>query len=36
MLPSFNTITYQQAEPTKNTEAGNTHFLEYAATNTSH
>ena len=35
MLPSLNTIAEQQANPTHNTEYAITHFLDYAATNTS-
>ena len=35
MLPALNTVAEQQSSPTKNTEAAITHFLDYAATNTS-
>ena len=33
MLPDLNTIAEQQANQTHNTEAAITHFLDYAATN---
>ena len=33
MISSFNTILEQQANPTQNTEATITHFLEYTGTN---
>ena len=35
ILPALNTLAEQQSSPTKNTEAAITHFLDYAATNTS-
>ena len=35
MLPALNTISEQQSNPTNNTEAEITQFLEYAATNPS-
>ena len=35
MLPALNTLAEQQSSPTKNKEAAITHFLDYAATNTS-
>ena len=34
ILPSLNTISYQQLNPTQSTEVVITHFLYYAATNT--
>ena len=35
MLPSLNTLVYQQSNPTKNTEAAIKKFLDYSATNPS-
>ena len=35
MLPSLNTIEDQKSNPTQNTEATITHFLDYASTNPS-
>ena len=34
MLPALKTIAEQQSNPTQNTEAAITQFLDYAATNT--
>ena len=35
MLPALNTLAEKQSSPTKNTEAAITHFLDYAAINSS-
>ena len=35
ILPDLNTLSEKQSNPTKNTEAEITHFLEYVATNPS-
>ena len=35
MLPALNTLVEQQSNPTKNTEAARTQFLDCVATNTS-
>ena len=35
MLPSLNTLSEQQPNPTKNTESAIIHFLDYADTNSS-